>query len=129
MIFDCGFETGGISDLRCIMDEPSVRILSGKKINSLQHIVLPRRELATCRSVWLSCTSQHGTSKQKLKYHVTFNFYNNTSTAAVFLNVEKAFNPTWYLGLLYKLFKLQFSASVIQLISSFLSDRKFQSFG
>jgi hypothetical protein len=42
--------------------------------------------------------------------------------AAVFLDIEKAFDTTWHHGLLYKLFKLEFSTSVIKLISSFLME-------
>jgi hypothetical protein len=34
------------------------------------------------------------------------NFNNNMTTAAVFLNIEKAFDTTWHSGLLYKLSKL-----------------------
>jgi hypothetical protein len=48
------------------------------------------------------------------------------STAAVFLDIEKAFDTTWQPGLLYKLSKLQFSTSLIKLIASFLSQRKFR---
>jgi hypothetical protein len=48
------------------------------------------------------------------------------STAAVFLDINKAFDTTWQPGLLYKLSKLQFSNSLIKLISSFLSQRKFR---
>jgi hypothetical protein len=48
------------------------------------------------------------------------------STAAVFLDIEKACGTTWHPGLLYKLSKLQFSTSLIKLISSFLSQRKFR---
>jgi hypothetical protein len=47
------------------------------------------------------------------------------STAAVFLDTEKAFDITWHLGLLYKLSKLEYSTSSIKLIGSFLSQRKF----
>jgi hypothetical protein len=43
----------------------------------------------------------------------------------VFLNIEKAFDTIWHSGLLYKLSKLEFSISLIKLISSFLSQRKF----
>jgi hypothetical protein len=32
---------------------------------------------------------------------VTLNFNNNVSTAAVFLDIEKAFDKTWHTGLLY----------------------------
>jgi hypothetical protein len=46
--------------------------------------------------------------------------------AAVFLDIEKAFDTTWHFGLLYKLSTLQFLASLIKLIGSFLSKRKFK---
>jgi hypothetical protein len=57
--------------------------------------------------------------------HVTLNFNNNNSMTAVFLDIEKAFDTTWQPGLLYKLSKFEFSASLIKLISSFLSQRIF----
>jgi hypothetical protein len=50
--------------------------------------------------------------------HLTLNFNNNMSMAAVFLGIENAFDTTWHLGLLYKLSNY--------LISSFLSQRKFR---
>jgi hypothetical protein len=48
--------------------------------------------------------ARHSTTLQCMKFtdHVTLNFNNNMSTAAVFLGIEKAFDTTWYLGLLYK---------------------------
>jgi hypothetical protein len=46
------------------------------------------------------------------------------STVAVFLDIEKAFDTICHTGLLYKLYKLTFSANLIKLISSFLSHRK-----
>jgi hypothetical protein len=55
---------------------------------------------------------------------MTLNF-NNMSTAVVFLDIEKAFDTIWHPGLLYKLSKLEFSVTMIKLISSFLSQRKF----
>jgi hypothetical protein len=45
-------------------------------------------------SMTLQCT--------RLADHTTLNF-NNISRAAVFLDIEKAFNTTWHSGLLYKL--------------------------
>jgi hypothetical protein len=42
------------------------------------------------------------------------------------LDIEKAFDTTWYPGLIYKLPKLEFSTSLIKLVSSFLSQRKFR---
>jgi hypothetical protein len=70
---------------------------------------------------------RHSTTLQcmRLTDHVTLNLNNNMSTAAVFLDVEKAFDTTWHSGLLYKLSKLECSTSLIKLISSFLSQRKF----
>jgi hypothetical protein len=47
------------------------------------------------------------------------------STATVFLDTEKAFDTTMHLGLLHKLSELKFSISLIKLIPSFLSQRKF----
>jgi hypothetical protein len=37
----------------------------------------------------------------KLTDHIKLNFNNNMSIAAVFLDVEKAFDTTWHSGLLY----------------------------
>jgi hypothetical protein len=61
----------------------------------------------------------------RLTDHVTLNLNNSMSTAAVFLDIEKAFDTTLHNGLLYKLSKMNFSARLIKLISSFLSNRKF----
>jgi hypothetical protein len=62
----------------------------------------------------------------RLTDHVTLNFNNNMLMAVVFLDIEKAFDTTWQLGLLYKLSELKFSMSVIKLISYFLSQRNFR---
>jgi hypothetical protein len=48
------------------------------------------------------------------------------STAAVFLDIEKAFDTTWHSGLICKLSELEFSTSLIKLIASFLTGRKFK---
>jgi hypothetical protein len=44
----------------------------------------------------------------------------------VFLDIEKAFDATWYSGLLHKLSELELSTSLIMAIASFLTDRKFK---
>jgi hypothetical protein len=62
----------------------------------------------------------------KLMDHVTLNFNNNMYTAAVFLEIWKAFDTIWHLGLPYKLSKLKFSINSIKLISSFLSQKEFR---
>jgi hypothetical protein len=70
--------------------------------------------------------SRHSTTLQcmRLTDNVTLNF-NNLCMAVVFLNLVKAFDTTCHDGLLYKLSKMNFSASLIKLISTFLSNRKF----
>jgi hypothetical protein len=60
----------------------------------------------------------------KLTDHVTLNFNNKMATTAVFSDVEKASDIAWQPVLLYKLPKLEFSTSLIKLISSFLSQQK-----
>jgi hypothetical protein len=45
--------------------------------------------------------------------------------AAVFLDIEKAFYKTWHTGLQYMISKLDFSVSLMKLISYFLYKRKF----
>jgi type II secretory pathway component PulC len=47
------------------------------------------------------------------------------STADVVMDIEKAFDTTWHLDLLYKLSNLKISIILIKLVSSFLSQRKF----
>jgi hypothetical protein len=63
----------------------------------------------------------------RLADHANLNFNNNMSTAAVFLDIEKALDTTWHSGLLYKLSKLEFSTSLIKLIDSFLTDKHLKS--
>jgi hypothetical protein len=71
-----------------------------------------------CHSTTLQC--------MRLVDHVTLHFNNNMSTVVVFLDIKKAFDTTWQPGLLYKLSNLQFLTSLIKLIGSFLSQRKFR---
>jgi hypothetical protein len=71
---------------------------------------------------------RHSTTLQcmSLTNYVTLNFNNNMSTAVVFFDIEKAYDTTWHFGLLYTLSTLQFSISIMKLIASFLSQRKFR---
>jgi hypothetical protein len=71
--------------------------------------------------------ARHSTTLQcmRLADHVTINFDNKMSTAAVFLDIEKAFDTTSHAGLLYKLTKLNFSTRITKLVNSFLFQRKF----
>jgi retron-type reverse transcriptase len=72
--------------------------------------------------------ARHSTTLQcmRLADHVTLNFNNKMSKSEVFLDIERAFDTTWYTGLLYKLIKSEFSCNLIKLISSFLSERQFR---
>jgi hypothetical protein len=72
--------------------------------------------------------ARHNTTMRcmRLMDHITMNFNNNMSTAAVFLDIEKAFVTTWHPGLLYKISKLQFPANLTKLINSFLTNRTFR---
>jgi hypothetical protein len=72
--------------------------------------------------------ARHTTTRQSMRLtdRVTLNFNNNMSTAAVFLDNEKACDKTCHLDLLYKLSKLKFLISLIKLISSFLPQRIFR---
>jgi hypothetical protein len=46
--------------------------------------------------------------------------------AAVFLDIEKAFDTIWHPGLLYRLSDVQFQIRLIKLTSSFSTNRKFK---
>jgi hypothetical protein len=72
--------------------------------------------------------ARHSTTLQcmRLTDHITLNFNNNMSTAAVFLDIEKAFDTTRHPGRLYKLSKLKFPTNLIKLINSYLTNRKFR---
>jgi hypothetical protein len=80
------------------------------------------KKLLMRKSVWISIRSQYDTS---VHYYITVNFDNNMSTAAVFLDAEKAIFTAWQSGLPYQLSELKFSTSFIKLINSFLAERKF----
>jgi hypothetical protein len=62
----------------------------------------------------------------RLAVHVTLQFNNIMSTAAVFLDIEKAFDTTWHSGILYKSPKLEFSTSLIKPTASFHNNRQFK---
>jgi hypothetical protein len=68
---------------------------------------------------WFGFRAHHSTTRQyiKLTDNVTLNFNNNMSTPAVFLDIEKAFDTTWHLGLQYKLSELKFSISLMKFLS------------
>jgi hypothetical protein len=72
---------------------------------------------------------RHSTTLQctRLVGHVALNFNNKMSMPVVFMDLEKAFDTTWHHALLCKLSKLEFSTSVIKLITSFLAEQNSES--
>ncbi|GFT34295.1 RNA-directed DNA polymerase from mobile element jockey [Trichonephila clavipes] len=52
-------------------------------------------------------------------------FQDRKSTEAVFLDIQKAFDRVWHVGLLYKLIKINTPPHLIKLINSFLKNRSF----
>jgi hypothetical protein len=72
----------------------------------------------------------------RLVDYATHNLNNNMSMTTLCLDIEKAFDTTWHTGILYiyiyiyiyMLSKLEFSTSLIKLLSCFLSKKKKQYF-
>jgi hypothetical protein len=87
------------SDYPPVHDGQTIRESYSK--NSPKHI--DERDLLNASQ--FGFRARHSTTLQcmRLTDHVTLNFNNNMSTAAVFLDIEKAFDTTWHRGLLYKL--------------------------
>lgn len=71
--------------------------------------------------------SHHSTTHQLLGLvdRLTVNAKNRLRTAAIFLDIEKAFDRVWHSGLLYKLHQLETPAHLIAIIHSFLTNRSF----
>jgi hypothetical protein len=103
-----------LQNLRPIILLPTTDKLFGKVILKLLQNTLEKVACLTQASL----VSVHITAR-----HCNCN--NNISTAAVFFHIDKAFVTTWHSGLPYELSKLKFSKSLMQLIGSFLSHRKF----
>lgn len=69
----------------------------------------------------------HSTTLQlvKLLDDLSTNWNNNEHSAAIFLDVAKAFDKVWHEGLLYKLSVLNTPTTLIKIVQSFLSNRFF----
>jgi hypothetical protein len=61
----------------------------------------------------------------RLTDHVTHIFDNKMYTAAMFLDIQEAYDTVWHPSFLNKLSKLEYSTNLIKLIRSFLSKQKF----
>jgi hypothetical protein len=73
--------------------------------------------------------ARHSTALQCMRltdHMATITFNNSMSMAAVFLDIEKAFEKIWHRAVLYKVSRLIFWISAINLITSSFSQRKFR---
>ncbi|GJQ68011.1 hypothetical protein Trydic_g16744 [Trypoxylus dichotomus] len=70
---------------------------------------------------------EHSTTHQLLRItkHVTEHSDRTTPTAAVMLDIEKAFDKVWHEGLIYKLRQYKFPAALINLAQHYLKQRSF----
>ena len=62
----------------------------------------------------------------RITNYIQSGFANFEHTAAVFLDVEKAYDTIWTPGLIYKLIQLGFPDAYIHLLASYLSKRRFR---
>lgn len=71
--------------------------------------------------------SEHSTTNQLMKLvdYLTNTMNRGEKTTAVLLDLEKAFDKVWHIGLLYKLLKLDTPPALVALIQSFLENRCF----
>ena len=58
-----------------------------------------------------------------MKIYSNFDAYPSLETGGVFLDISKAFDRVWHVGLLYKLKSYGISGPLLILIKSFLSNR------
>ena len=62
----------------------------------------------------------------RLTKYIQTGYDNYQHTAAIFLDVEKAYDTVWIPGLLHKLIQYGFPETFIHIIATYLTDRKFQ---
>ncbi|GJQ66664.1 hypothetical protein Trydic_g4632 [Trypoxylus dichotomus] len=69
----------------------------------------------------------HSTTHQlvRLIEHITEKMNISTPTAAIFLDVEKAFDRVWHAGLVHKMARARIPGPLIQLVRHYLTNRKF----
>lgn len=88
----------------------------------LQHLV-PHIE---ARPEQFGFRSEHSTTLQlsRVLHYITTALNKKESVAAVFLDMEKAFDRVWHTGLLYKLSLSPAPRRIVKVIASFLDERK-----
>lgn len=70
---------------------------------------------------------RHSTSHALMNFtsDVNRNLRNKETTVAVSLDVEKAFDTVWVMGLLYKLIRFDFPPKLVKFLHSYLTGRRF----
>jgi hypothetical protein len=91
----------------------------------LQHL---QKSLANkIRDEQFAFRQNHSTVLQltKLMNQISANLNQGIQTAAIFLDVEKAFDTVWHDGLLHKMLSMNIPLQLLKIIESFLSERTF----
>lgn len=72
--------------------------------------------------------AEHSTVQKVLRITETYyeDMRHGKYTAAIFLDVSKAFDRVWHQGLIYKMHKYQYPTDALKLLTSYLTDRTFQ---
>lgn len=97
----------------------------------LERIIEARLRNIIEQNNWLG-PNQHGFRKKKstgtylsqLITTIQHNTSRHYATAGLFVDLQKAFDSVWHNGMIYRLAELGFGGHFIELISSFLKDRK-----
>lgn len=71
---------------------------------------------------------KHATTHQLIRIteDIIENFNRSTQTAAIYMDIEKAFDRVWHDGLIHKLRRLQLPTWLTKIIDTYLRNRKFQ---
>ncbi|GBM99400.1 hypothetical protein AVEN_172620-1 [Araneus ventricosus] len=75
-------------------------------------------------------TPQFSTTHQLLRVveHIHEGKNSNLTTAAIFLDISKAYDKVWIEGLIHKLIAYKFPQYIIEIIQSYLTKRNFTLF-
>lgn len=100
---------------------------------TLERLILNRirrggTQEATLKDQQYGFREKRSTARQlsKVVNDIRIQFNLKRSTAAMFLDIEKAFDTVWHAGLITKLHDARLEQYLIKIINSFLSDRKFR---
>jgi hypothetical protein len=88
----------------------------------LKHLKEEIQKLNIIPSEQFEFRTEHSTTQQltKLTKKIKNDWNKHQATAAIYLDVEKAFDRVWHAALIYKLTKFKVSTPLTQLISHYL---------